>query len=228
MKICKKCNLEKELNLFNKNKNKVDGLHIWCKECSSNSNKNRYKSQSEFIKEKTSEYYYSNKEIILPKLKIYREQDEIKEKQKSYIKEWVNNNIDSYRQYQNNYAKERRKSDPRFKTICDLRSQINAYFQNRIKNEKTEILLGYTYEEFINKIGTKDLNQEIDHKIPINWFLNEAPINIIWNLDNLQLTTKEYNRAKKDTFADPISIKFYQTVIKWIKHSQLSMISTYV
>ena len=228
MKICKKCNVEKELNLFNKNKNKVDGLHIWCKECSSNSNKNRYKSQSEFIKEKTSEYYYSNKETILPKLKIYREQDKVKEKQKFYIKEWVNNNIDSYRHYQNNYAKERRKIDPRFKTICDLRSQINSYFKNKIKNERTEILLGYTYVEFINVMGVKDFNQEIDHKIPINWFLNEAPIDVIWNLDNLQLTTKEYNRTKKDLFADPISTKFYQTVIKWIKNSQLSMISTYV
>jgi hypothetical protein len=228
MKTCKKCNVEKELSLFNKNKNKIDGLHIWCKECSSNSNKDRYKSQSEFIKEKTSKYYYDNKEIILPKLKTYREQDEVKEKQKVYIKEWVNNNIDSYRQYQNGYAKKRRKSDPRFKTICDLRSQINTYFQNKTKNERTETLLGYTYKDFIDKIGVKSFNQEIDHKIPINWFLNETPINIIWNLNNLQLTTKEYNRTKKDTFADPISIKFHQTVIKWIKHSQLSMISTYV
>ena len=228
MKVCKKCNVEKELSLFNKNKNKVDGLHIWCKECSSNSNKNRYKSQSESIKEKTSEYYYTNKEVILPKLKIYRNQDEIKVKQKSYIKNWVKDNIDSYRQYQNNYAKERRKIDPRFKTICDLRTQINTYLQNNIKNDKTENLLGYTYEEFINMIGVKDHNQEIDHKIPINWFINETPINIIWNLNNLQLTTKEYNRTKKDTFADPISIKFHQTIIKWVKHSQLSMISTYV
>lgn len=228
MKTCKKCNVEKELSLFNKNKNKIDSLHIWCKECSSNSNKDRYKSQSEFIKEKTSKYYYDNKEIILPKLKTYREQDEVKEKQKVYIKEWVNNNIDSYRQYQNGYAKERRKNDPRFKTICDLRSQINTYFQNKTKNERTETLLGYTYKDFIDKIGVKSFNQEIDHKIPINWFLNETPINIIWNLNNLQLTTKEYNRTKKDTFADPISIKFHQTVIKWIKHSQLSMISIYV
>lgn len=228
MKTCKKCNVEKELNLFNKNKNKVDGLHIWCKECSSLAHKIRYKSQREFIKEKTSKYYYDNKEIILPKLKTYREQDEVKEKQKVYIKEWVNNNIDSYRQYQNNYVKERRKIDPRFKTICDLRTQINTYLQNNIKNDKTENLLGYTYEEFINMIGVKDHNQEIDHKIPINWFINETPINVIWNLDNLQLTTKEYNRTKKDTFADPISVKFHQTVIKWIKTSQLSMISTYV
>jgi len=228
MKTCKKCNVEKELNLFNKNKSKVDGLHIWCKECSSNLNKIRYESQSKSIKEKTSEYYYSNKDIILPKLKIYREQDEIKIKQKSYIKNWVKDNIDSYRQYQNDYTKKRRKNDPRFKTICDLRSQINAYFQNKIKNERTEVLLGYNYEEFINRIGIKDPNQEIDHKIPINWFLNETPIDIIWDLDNLQLTTKEYNRTKKDTFADPISIKFHQTVIKWIKHSQSSMISTYV
>jgi hypothetical protein len=228
MKTCKKCNIEKELNLFNKNKNKVDGLHIWCKECSSILNKNRYESQSKSIKEKTSKYYYDNKESILPKLKTYREQDEIKTKQKVYIKEWVNNNIDSYRHYQNEYAKKRRKNDPRFKTICDLRTQINTYLQNKIKNNKTESLLGYTYEDFINKIGVKQDNQEIDHKIPINWFIDETPINIIWDLDNLQLTTKKYNRNKKNTFADPISVKFYQTVIKWIKTSQLSMISTYV
>jgi 5-methylcytosine-specific restriction endonuclease McrA len=228
MKVCKKCNIEKEWSSFNKNSSKDDGLHIWCKECSSTSNQKRYESKSESIKEKSSEYYYTNKEVILPKLKVYREQDEIKEKQKVYIKQWVIDNIDYYRQYQNSYTKERRKTDPRFKTICDLRTQINTYLKNKVKNNKTEDLLGYTYEDFINKIGIKQEGQEIDHKIPIDWFLDETPINVIWNLNNLQLTTKKYNRTKKNILSDPINTEFHQTVIKWIKPTQLLKISTYV
>ena len=228
MKKCKKCNIDKPLNCFNKNQKKTDGLHIWCKECSSLKNKERYDLKKDYIKNQTSEYYINNKEIILPKLKVYRDKDEIKEKQKIYIKKWVSNNLDSYRKYQNAYLKERRKTDPQFKTICDLRTQIDHFLIGSKKTLKTENLLGYTYNNFIDTVGIKQEGQEIDHKIPISWFKENTPINVIWDLRNLQIVSKEYNRSKKNTFADNISQQYYQTVIKWIKPSQLSMISTYV
>jgi hypothetical protein len=228
MKICKKCKINKPLDNFNKNKNIKGGLHIWCKKCSSLQNKERYENKKEEIKEKSSQYYSLNREIILPKLKTYREQDFIKEKQKNYIKEWVLNNKDSYRKYQNNYTKQRRKNDPYFKTIESLKNQINHFLKNKKKDKKTEILLGYTYKDFIEKLGVIEEKQDLDHKIPISWFKKDTPINVIWDLRNLQITSREYNRKKKNLYADPINKEFYQTVTKWIEPTQLSMILTYL
>ena len=228
MKICKKCNIEQDVILFAKNKTKSDGLHIWCKKCTSENNKNRYLLKSEYIKNQTNSYYNLNKENILPKLKKYREQDFIKEKQKNYIKQWVLDNKVLYRKYQNSYTKQRRKNDLSFKTIESLKTQINHFLKRETKSKKTEDLLGYTYKEFIEKLGVIEENQDLDHKIPISWFTPETPINIIWDLRNLQITSREYNRKKKNTYADSVNKEYYQTVIKWIKHTQLSMISTYL
>ena len=228
MKLCKKCKVNKPLDNFNKNKNTNDGLNNWCKNCSSIKNKERYENKNKEIKEKSSQYYNLNKENILSKLKIYRGQDEIKEKQKSYIKEWVDNNRDHYRYYQNNYAKQRRKNDYRFKTIEILKNQINQFLQKGKKNEKTKILLGYSHEKFIENVGLLTEHQDLDHKIPISWFKPETPINVIWDLRNLQITTREYNRKKNNLYSDIIDKEYYQIIIEWIKPTRLSMISTYL
>ena len=228
MKICNKCSTEKPLDQFNKNKHKIDGYHVWCRQCVSNTNKKLYVGDSERIKQQTNNYYHNNKDIIKPKLKEYRNKPEVKNKQQQYIKEWVEDNKNYYRQYQNEYAKNRRKNDNTFRIIENLKSQIYHYLKNQIKNDKTEVLLGYTYSDFLNKIGTLVDNQEIDHKIPVSWFIKETPANIIWDLDNLHLTTKEYNRTKKNTFSDSINIKYYKKAHKWIIKSRLSKISTYL
>jgi hypothetical protein len=228
MKICNKCSTEKPLDQFNKNKHKIDGYHVWCRQCVSNTNKKLYVGDSERIKQQTNNYYHNNKDIIKPKLKEYRNKPEVKNKQQQYIKEWVEDNKNYYRQYQNEYAKNRRKNDNTFRIIENLKSQIYHYLKNQIKNDKTEVLLGYTYSDFLNKIGTLVDNQEIDHKIPVSWFIKETPANIIWDLDNLHLTTKEYNRTKKNTFSDSININYYKKAHKWIIKSRLSKISTYL
>ena len=227
-KICNKCNIIKPLTEFNKNKNKVDGYHVWCRQCVSNNNRKLYAVDSERIKQQINKYYYDNKDIIAPKLEEYRNRPEIKNKQQQYIKEWVEKNKDYYRQYQNEYAKNRRKNDDKFRVIENLKSQINHYLKNQVKNNKTESILGYTYNDFLNKIGILTDNQEIDHKIPVSWFIKETPVSIIWDLDNLHLTTKEYNRIKKNTFSDSININYYKKAHKWIIKSRLSEIPTYL
>jgi len=42
MKNCKKCQTEKELNQFSKNKSSNDGLQSWCKSCKSETEKDYY------------------------------------------------------------------------------------------------------------------------------------------------------------------------------------------
>ena len=228
MKICSKCNTEKLLDYFYKNKNKIDGYNVWCKQCMSSQHKKLYADKSEHIKQKINSYYYNNKDIIAPKLTEYRNRLEVKNKQQQYIKEWVENNKNHYRQYQNEYARNRRKNDNTFRIIENLKLQIYHYLKKQVKNDKTEVLLGYTYSDFLNRIGTLTDNQEIDHKIPVSWFIKGTPACIIWDLDNLHLTTKKYNRTKKNTFSDIININYYKKAHKWIIKSRLSKISKYL
>lgn len=55
-KLCRKCNIEKPLSEFSKNKNKADGLDYYCKSC----RKEYYLQNKEHIRQKTKEYYYSD------------------------------------------------------------------------------------------------------------------------------------------------------------------------
>ena len=50
MKKCNKCNVEKSLNEFNKNKNKKDGYSIVCKQC-----------MSQYYKENEQQYFNRRK-----------------------------------------------------------------------------------------------------------------------------------------------------------------------
>jgi len=46
MKLCKRCNQNKPLEAFSKNKSKKDGLQVSCKECFKSINNNSYKKES--------------------------------------------------------------------------------------------------------------------------------------------------------------------------------------
>ncbi|SOK59264.1 hypothetical protein [Yersinia phage fHe-Yen9-03] len=46
MKLCKRCNQNKPLEAFSKNKSKKDGLQVSCKECFKTINNNSYKNES--------------------------------------------------------------------------------------------------------------------------------------------------------------------------------------
>lgn len=105
MKNCYRCNILKNYDNFNKNKNRKDWLSYWCKQCNkeylniyykdnknylNNCNKiyreknheNYIKKQKEYsvnnkykLKQYKKEYYINNKEKISKKNKIYREKN---------------------------------------------------------------------------------------------------------------------------------------------------------
>lgn len=62
MKTCGKCNTEKDLFEFNKNKSKKDGHSNYCKKCSSNWYKKYYQSNKNKIKMKNNIWAKNNKE----------------------------------------------------------------------------------------------------------------------------------------------------------------------
>lgn len=57
LKICKKCNLSKDLSNFRKDKSRWDGLYAWCKKCSSiKDNKFYLKNRDKKLKQQKASY----------------------------------------------------------------------------------------------------------------------------------------------------------------------------
>lgn len=103
-KKCNKCNLDKPVTEYYKDKSKKDGLTTFCIECKSQSNKISHQKNIEKrlvkakeyreknkdkIKERDKKYYQNNKQNYSEKAKLYRElnSDKIKENAKIYYQE---------------------------------------------------------------------------------------------------------------------------------------------
>ena len=69
MKICRKCNIEKELSLYPKDKVCKDGISNICKECHNLKNKKYHDENKDEIRDKRKEFYNENKDIILQRKK---------------------------------------------------------------------------------------------------------------------------------------------------------------
>jgi hypothetical protein len=222
MKKCIECKIEKSLTEYNSNKNLKDKLNNRCKECCSKRNKERYSKKKESIKEHSALYYLNNKESILSKLK---EKPSYHKLNPTYYKEYREQNREKYnlylKEYQRNTQKEKYHLDVHFRLQKILSNQVRSFLKGK-KNQVTEALLGYNYEIFLTQIGTPQPNQHIDHKIPLSWFKKNTPVNIIWHLNNLQLTSKEYNKSKLNRFADPTTDEYLNLAKPHIKPQYLN------
>jgi len=58
-KLCKKCDIQKDLIFFNKDKSKNDGYRNSCKECQKNYSRNYYIDNKKNICESSNKYYKS-------------------------------------------------------------------------------------------------------------------------------------------------------------------------
>jgi hypothetical protein len=230
MKICNKCRTEKSLEQFNRNKHKFDGYHIWCKQCVSNTNKKLYVGNSERIKQQTNKYYYDNKDIILPKLKEYRNKPEIKNKQQQYIKEWVKDNKEHYKQYQNEYQKQYYKDNPHVLICLNIKRRcLNGIDDDRVKYNSIELKyhIETLFEPWMNwdNIG----EWELHHNIPVSWFEIDTPPHLINDLRNLYPLSKEENRKIKNKYIKfNINKAYLNEIIQWIKKYHLSTIQIYL
>lgn len=224
MKKCCECKINKPLTDFVKNKNIKDGLNNRCKNCCKNRNKIRYDKNKTKIKIKTKEYYETNKENILQKQKLKPSYHKLNP---NYYKEWRNKNREKYKTYISSYQKqnqmEKYYSNGLYRVEKIISNQIRDFLKRK-KNKKTKDLLGYSYEDFINKIGIPKINEHIDHKIPKTWFKENTPINILWNLENLQIVTAEYNKSKYNSFNDKINENYKNIILPYIKEKYIKKI----
>ena len=217
MKICCECNIEKNLDQFSKNKNIEGGFNNRFKICCSVRNKKIYQLIKEDIKIKCNQYYYNNKETIKNK---QTGKPNSYQKNKEWHIEYREKNKEKYLQYIKEYQKIHQPikyaTDPIYKTKKLIGNQIRNFLKGN-KNKKTEILLGYSYQEFIEKIGIPKKDEHIDHKIPMTWFEDNTPVNIIWNLHNLQIVGRKYNQTKLNLFHDNVPQGYLNEAKKYIK-----------
>ena len=161
MKICTKCLVEKEESEFHKNKNKKDGLHIWCKECKKQYNK-EYNAKPE-IKEKRKQHNEQWRSILENKQyqKDWRHRSENKEKLKQYQKKYEakpgikekkkqHRTLPEIKKRKNQLEKEKRLLDPCFKLKKNISRAICKYFKNSGGSKQGSSILSklpYTMQE---------------------------------------------------------------------------------
>jgi len=170
MKVCKKCNVEKELTEFTKDSKSKDKLRNNCRECRKKDSLIYYHENKQWLKIKSKEWEEKNKDVLKQKKKIYRENNKEyakkyrlnnKDKAKEYAKEYYKNNKDrkkihdeKYRlnnkHKKNEYSKKRKLIDPLYKLRCDTRNLIGCSIRRNgyTKKSRTFEILGCSFEEF--------------------------------------------------------------------------------
>lgn len=209
-KLCK--GKEKSLTEFHKNKNRKDGVAVWCKECVKEYNKEYEKRNKILRKEQKKKYYIKHKKKILKKCKNYR--DENKEKIAKYQSSRYKNNKKEILEQTNEYRRNRMKFDIIYKLKDNLRRRLNGALVNNSKSKRTLELLGCTVEELKKYLesqftsgmtwdnhGFGDDKWHIDHKIPCASFdlsdpkqqdicFNYTNLQPLWQIDNLRKGSK--------------------------------------
>ena len=204
-KVCPKCKKEKSVDCFYKNKTRADGLACWCKECNRKYQKEWYKDNPKYYRERRKknpeyqreyqqEWYQKNKEEI-----------------KKRSKEWKKNNPE----YQREWQKNRKANDPKFKLNSNIATAIGKSLRGNKAGKHWESLVGYTLQDLMSRLSVnfqegmsweKLLNGEIhiDHKKPKSLFNFKTPeeqaFKDCWSLANLQLLWAEDNLRKNNKF----------------------------
>lgn len=213
-KKCPKCKETKPFECFGKNKRSKSGLQVYCNSCRSSyrkENKERIKAKNksyrEANKEKISarkkEWYEANKEHVKKRDKKYYEAN--KEKINAYCREHYNKNKKKHMRRSNAYVKNRYATDPVFKTMLKLRSQVKRLGNH--KNDSTIKIVGCSPKEFWEMNGSPTIEEmktlHIDHIVPLSWFDLENEHHVIASnhYTNLQYLKPEENLTKLDTYA---------------------------
>lgn len=203
MKKCRSCGEMKNVEDFNKDSSRKDGLQVYCKPCgrlkirssywkdaehSRLKARNKEYNKSENKSDYTTRYYAQNKDRISERESKRRQDPEIKAK---------------LLKYNNELEKRRMSSDPKYRFTKNLRSNIRFAIKKYSINGKTNSCRDYgiDFDEIFSIIGPRPSKKhELDHIIPITKFnlddaehvrLAHLPCNLRW------LDSKE-NKIKSD------------------------------
>jgi len=223
---CTKCKTVKPLSEFyiRKSGSRAGKPRSHCIVCQANN----HQEHKEERNDRSKKYYHENVEEI----KAYNKQHRplTREADRARHKAWKLKNIEVVREKGRIYVAKRLKTDPIYRFKSNVRNMIrNAIYRGGYsKNDRTQNILGCTYQEFLNHIIAKFEPEmtldnygdwHIDHIIPIasgiteeeilklNHYTNLQPL---WAADNLAKHTKtpeEWEKFKKDREILQVNIK---------------------
>jgi hypothetical protein len=183
-KVCSKCKIEKSLEDFPKDKGRPDGYYVYCKEC----RKLNYQLNSEVKKEQSKKYYQKIKEkkhdIILERNRLWRKNNPT-------------------------YTTDRKKIDPTFKLIKNIRRRLNRFisFTYFTKKNTTINLIGcppdelrlFLEQKFKDNMSWDNYGEwHIDHIIPLSSAKTEEELYKLCHYTNLQPLWAKDNLAKSN------------------------------
>jgi uncharacterized protein YdiU (UPF0061 family) len=216
-KICTKCNTEKPLDNFAKDKNGKYGVKSKCKECIKNymtgynvNNQDKIKEYNTINQDKISKWnknhYINNREHYIEKNKQYgKDNPEVRRKATAkYLK--------SNPEYYNQYRRNRYNTDPQFKLRIVLGNRLNEVLKKSKTNKSSNIivLLGCSLDEVKQHIENQftelmfwdnhGIYWEVDHIIPCDKFdlTDIEQQKQCFHYSNLQPLIKTENRQKSN------------------------------
>jgi hypothetical protein len=224
-KVCKKCNIEKSFDLFNRDKSKKDGYRNSCKECQKNylndyynlnkdrineHNKKWKEENKDIIKENSKKYYEENKVDISIRSKLYFQEN--KEKIRETKRKYYKKNKEKILSKKSEYIKNRKSFDKLYHLTMSIRSLIKGSFYKRnFSKPKTLDIIGCSYEDFkifIEEQFKDNMNWDnygewhLDHKIPVSWAKNEEELYNLNHYSNFQPMWAFENQSKSNRFSN--------------------------
>jgi hypothetical protein len=207
MKKCNECKKVKPFSEFGIESRAVNGYKPRCKKCTNSYYNSVYKTKIAENKAKRSKVYYQeNRKLIIEKRMEYyhANKDKIIKQHKQYIRQ-------------------RKIQYPYLRTLSSFRTLVKKMMKDR--NYSTFKYLEYTFDDLLNQLGGHPSHSEdIDHKIPISWFIPETELKLIFNLENLQILDSRDNRVKGNRFAHSVSKTYFDKIINHIKPKYLNRI----
>lgn len=189
-KKCKYCNEVKEVINFSKHSSTRDRLDTKCKECRRKYSKRYRQDNKEYI----AEWRTKNREYYL-----------------EYNKKYFNDNREYIYNYLNSYREKKYKEDPLYNFKHRLRANISRAFLQGTKSNRSEQILGCTFEEAKKHIEEQfkegmswDNRDEwhIDHTVPLSLAKTEEQAMKLSHYTNLQPMWAKENLVKSNKLTE--------------------------
>jgi len=196
-KTCTKCHKEKELEEFHKEAAGKFGRKSKCAECITIAS-NEWKAKNQLREQQNRKRWNS----------------ENKEQHNESTYRWRRENAEHHAAYVAGYQSERKKRDPQFKLLSNMRSLLYNHLTRKDlkKHEHLEQYLSCSFDDFMIHIEnqfTEDLNWDnygsywsVDHICPCSQAQDEREFVKLWHWSNLRPMKSrgpDGNMAKSDS-----------------------------
>lgn len=213
---CKICFKETNKEWVNKNKEKVKQYYKDNKIELIEKSKNKYKNNKEYFQNYYQEYYSDpeNKIIRSKKMKIWREENP--NYQKEYYYKNKETLLPYYRKWNKEYYLKNPHLRRWRNLLNNSLKQLNTSKQDNtielLKYSPIEL------KEHLESQGMDWDKHQIDHKIPVTWFKSNTPPHIVNDLRNLHPSSPEENKSKSNIFGNSVPLSYIYDIEQYIKN----------